>query len=260
MEEIINKYILKSSIDKNSVIFLYSGNLIDEELKLSEIIGKVKKDKIKILVNSLDNINNNNSIIKSNYIIWPKCKENIKYKLEDYKISLYEYKNGHRIDNILLDEFDKTQYIYIECNICKEKNKNNTYNNEFYICLTCAINLCLFCKSSHDKLHNIINYEQKNYICEKHNENYIKYCDECKMNICIMCGKEHKNHKNILFKDIIPDNEKLKEYMKELRKIIDIFNNNIEEIINKLKKVKENIEIYYNINNNIINNYKKSKL
>ena len=186
MEEIINKYILKSSIDKSSVVFLYSGNIINEELKLSEIIGKDKKDKIKILVNSLDNINNNNSLKKSEYIICPQCKENIKFKIEDYKISLYKCKNGHRIDNILLDEFEKTQYIdisKIECNICKENNKSNTYNNEFYICLTCRINICPLCKSSHDKLHNIINYEQKNYICERHNETYIKYCDECKKNI-----------------------------------------------------------------------------
>jgi len=258
MEEIINKYILKSSIDKSSVIFLYSGNIINEELKLSEIIGKDKKDKIKILVNSLDNINDNKSIIKSEYIICPECKENIKYKIENYKISLYECKNGHIIDNILLDEFDKTQYIdisKIECMKCKENNKSNTYENAFYICLTCGINICPLCKSSHNKLHNIINYEQKNYICEKHNEIYIKYCDECKMNLCMICSNEHKNHKNILFEDIIPNNDKIKENMKKLRKSIDIFNKNIDEIIIKLKKVKENIEIYYNINNNIFNKY-----
>ena len=46
IKDIINKYILKASIDKNSVIFLYSGNLIDEELKLSEIIGKDKIDSL----------------------------------------------------------------------------------------------------------------------------------------------------------------------------------------------------------------------
>ena len=258
MKEIINKYILKASIDKNSVIFLYSGNIIDEELKLSEIIGKDKKDKIKILVNSLDNINDNKSIIKSKYIICPKCNENVKYKINDYKIYLYECKNGHRMNNILLDEFEKTQYIdisKIECNICKENNKSNTYKNGFYKCLTCETNICPLCKSSHDNSHNIINYEQKNYICEKHNEIYIKYCNECKLNLCIMCEKEHKNHKNISYGDIIPDNDKIMEYMKDLRKSINIFNKNIEEIINKLEKVKKNIEIYYNINNNIINNY-----
>ena len=258
MKEIINKYILKASINKNSVTFLYSGNIIKEELKLSELIEKDKIDKIKILVVSLDNINKNNSIIKSEYIICPKCKENIKYKLKDYKISLYECKNGHRINNILLDEFEKSQYIdisKIECNICKEKNKSNTYNNEFYKCLTCGINICPLCKSSHDKLHNVINFEQKNYICEKHNENYVKYCDECKTNICIMCGKEHKNHKILLYEDIIPNNDKIKEYMKELKNSIDIFKKNIKEIINRLEKVKKNIEIYYYISNKIINNY-----
>ena len=258
MKEIINKYILKTSINKNSVIFLYSGNIIDEELNLSEIIGNDKIEKIRILVYSLDVINNNKSIIKSKYIICPKCKENIKYNLKDYKIYLYECKNGHRIGNILLNEFEKTQYIdisKIKCKICKEKNKSNTFKNEFYKCLTCGINICPLCKSSHDKLHNIINYEQKNYICEKHNENYIKYCDDCKINLCIMCGKEHKNHKSILYEDKIPNNDKIKEYMKNLKQSIDIFNKNIEEIIDKLKKVKKNIEIYYNINNQILNNY-----
>ena len=42
-----------------------------------------------------------------------KSRENTKYKLNEYKIDLYECKNGHRIDNILLDEFEKTQYIDI---------------------------------------------------------------------------------------------------------------------------------------------------
>ena len=42
--------------------------------------------------------------------------------------------------------------------------------------------------------------------------------------------------------------------MDELRKSIEKFNKNIDEIINKLEKVKKNIQIYYNINNNIINN------
>ena len=166
MIDIIDKYITKSSIDKNSVIFLYSGNKINEELKLSEIIGKEEKDKIKILVYSKDDINNNKSIIKSNYIICPKCGENIKYKIKYYKIYLYECKNGHRINSILLNEFEKTQYIDISkiiCEKCKEKNKSNTYHNEFHTCITCGINICPLCKSFHDKSHNIIDYDQKNY-------------------------------------------------------------------------------------------------
>jgi len=164
MKDIIKKYIIKSSIDKNSVIFLYSGNKNNEELKLSEIIGKEKK----ILVIDLKNdINNNKSIIKSKYIICPKCGENIKIKINNYKIYLYECINGHTISDVLFNEFEKTQYIDISkiiCEKCKKNNKSNTDKNKFYKCITCGKNICPLCKSSHDKSHNIINYDLKNYI------------------------------------------------------------------------------------------------
>ena len=182
IKDIINKYLSETSIDKNSIIFLYSGNIINEELQLSEMIGK-DEEGIKILVVNLKDISNYKSIIKSNYIICPQCGENIKYKINDYKIYLYECKNGHRMNNILLNEFEKTQIIdisKIKCEECKENNKSITNNNEFYKCITCKINICPLCKSSHDKSHNIINYEQKDYICQKHNELFTKYCNKCK--------------------------------------------------------------------------------
>jgi len=82
IKDIINKYILNLSIDKNSVNFFYSGNKINEELELQEIIGN--EEKIKILVlDSKEDINNNKSLIKSKYIICPKCGENIKYKFSN---------------------------------------------------------------------------------------------------------------------------------------------------------------------------------
>ena len=49
---------------------------------------------------------------------------------------------------------------------------------------------------NHDNSHNIINYNDKNYICRKHNEKFVKYCKECKENICMLCQNEHKNHDN----------------------------------------------------------------
>ena len=209
IKDIINKYITKTSINKNSVIFLYSGNIIDEGLKLSEIIGKEEKDKIKIIiVDSEDDKDNNKLKIKSKYIICPKCQENIKYKMNEYKIYLYECKNGHRMNNILLNEFENTQYIDISkiiCDICKENNKGETYKNGFYRCINCEKNICPLCKLSHDKSHNIINFDQKNYICQKHNDIYSKYCNKCKMNICFICENEHKDHKTISYGEMIPN-------------------------------------------------------
>ena len=49
-----------------------------------------------------------------------------------------------------------------------------------YRCNICKINMCPLCKIKHDKNHNIINYELKDYICIDHNEGFIEYCIECK--------------------------------------------------------------------------------
>ena len=47
---------------------------------------------------------------------------------------------------------------------------------------------------------------------------------------------------------IITEEEEIKKKMKELKEIINIFNNNIDELIFKSNKIKENIKIYYKIN------------
>ena len=67
MKEIFEKFEKKVNIENNSVFYLYNGNKLNEENKLEEIIGNndINND-IKIIVNSIDNIKNNN-IIKSKY-------------------------------------------------------------------------------------------------------------------------------------------------------------------------------------------------
>ena len=65
-----------------------------------------KNYKMKILVND----NNPEPwdipyIVKSKDIICPKCKENARIDIVNYKIKLSECKNKHKIENILLDQF-----------------------------------------------------------------------------------------------------------------------------------------------------------
>ena len=127
-----------------------------------------------------------------------------------------------------------------------------------YKCNSCKINLCPVCKSSHEELHNIINYDLNNYICELHNEKYISYCQNCKKNTCILCTSEHNNHDLNIYK-ILDKNRKIME-LNELRNIINKFYRDIKNIINKLNKVLKNIEIYYDICNNIIINYDMKKM
>ena len=59
LKDIINKFLSKVLIEKNLLIFLYSGNIIDEDLKLNELIGNKKTERIKILVQSISEIDNN---------------------------------------------------------------------------------------------------------------------------------------------------------------------------------------------------------
>ena len=92
--------------------------------------------------------------------------------------------------------------------------------------MNCNINLCPVCKLKHEKEHIIINYDGKNYICNKHYKIYTKYCNECKLNICMKCEKDHKNHKSIYYGEIFLDN--------------DNNNNELREYIDKLKYKKNN--------------------
>jgi len=260
IKDIYKKYEAKNEIDISKLYFLYNGNKINDNLNLNEIINEEdrKRNIINILVNE-----NNEAIIKENEIIskeiiCPKCKENILIKIDEYKINLFNCKNNHYINKILIKEYENIEKIDISkiiCDKCKIKNKSNTYNNEFYRCNICKINICPLCKSNHNNNHKIINYNNKNYICEIHNMNYTKYCKDCKLNICFMCIKEHKNHSIIDYGDIIISNEDNIKEKNKLEEYINKLNNNIEDIIKILKEVKENMNKYYNIYNNIINNY-----
>ena len=71
----------------------------------------------------------------------------------DYKIKLFDCKSKHNLENILLNEFEGTQNIdlaQIKCDICKNNNKSNSYNNIFYKCNTCNKNICALRKENHE--------------------------------------------------------------------------------------------------------------
>ena len=216
IKDIINKFKREIKEENNNLSYIYNGD---------KIINDKNENKINILVNN----NKNENELLSNEILCPECKENILINIKDYKINLYNCKNGHKKENIFFDEFEKMQKINLSKEICSECYKNNiNINDEIYICNKCVINLCPLCISKHDKNHNIIKYNDKNYICKKHNYNYIKYCKGCKENICLLCINEHKNHNIIDLEDIIPNKEELLTKMKYMREINKKFRNNID--------------------------------
>ena len=265
MKDIFKRFCNKIQFDINSLFFLYNGGKINENLTFNELANKLDKQygKMNILVykqgTTISNVNEGN--VKSKEIICPKCNENCFIKFQDYKILLFGCRNNHN-NYILLDEFEKSQYINesnIICNRCNN-NKFKSYNKIFFKCLTCAKNLCPLCSSLHDRSHDIIDYNLKNYICNIHNDSYISYCEKCKKNLCMFCEKKHdNNHKKIEYKNIIESRNNIKEEIKNFKNKIYIFINNIKEIIEKLNNVIKNITIYYKINYVIINNYDTKK-
>ena len=257
MKEIYHKFCTKLSLNIKSLYFLYNGKIIDDKLPLDKVINNEdkKRNKMSILVHSMKD--KNNSQVKAEQIICPKCGENAKIKIMNYTLIIYGCKNNLSTENIILNQFEKTQIIdesKIICNFCKKISKDN-FKNHFYFCGTCKKNLCPLCKDSHDKEHIIINYELKNYICPDHGDNYNSYCEECKKNICLACEEEHSGHSVISFGKILPKKDEIKIKINELKVNINKFKEEVEKIKNILNYVMDEMENYFKIIEGIYNSF-----
>ena len=209
MNKIIQTFERKINLNlSKNLCYLYNGKIINKDLTYEELINNVDKEtnSINILVDEINKAVSNNNIKDSELIICPKCSEDIFIQINSYKIKLYQCKNNHEINDMSIKEFIDSQKIDISkiiCDICKENNMSNIYNNEMFKCIKCDKNICPLCKSNHDKNHIIVKYNQKNYICNEHNEIYTKYCFQCNKNICMTCTKDHKNHKGVYYGDLL---------------------------------------------------------
>ena len=172
MKDICNHFISRFKINTNSVCFIYNENMLNMDLTFNEQANPIdnERNEMNILVYEIQKNSDiqkyrKNIIVKSKEIICPECDEDCRMSIKDFKINLYDCKNNHKTENILLNEFNYSQIIKesrIICDICKTKNKSN--NDYFYKCIDCKKNICQICKLSHDCGHNIIDYNKKNYM------------------------------------------------------------------------------------------------
>ena len=104
IEEIVNRFLDQKKKEKGSIFFLYSGQVLDEDLSFIEALTRMNKGKNIMIVQAWDlllDTNKKKTIIKSKYVICPKCNEHSLILLDQkYQISLYECKNEHKINDI----------------------------------------------------------------------------------------------------------------------------------------------------------------
>lgn len=266
MEDVIQKFLIKNEKEKGTVFFLYSGKTLDEDLNFIEIANELDKRKKLMKVQAWDLLFDEGitSLIKSTYVICPECYESALIEFDDdYQITIYKCKNGHKTENIQLKDFEKTQLIVqskIKCEDCKIINKNTASNNSFFRCLKCKLNICPKCKKDHEEQqHKIINYEDKDFYCEIHYEKYNCFCITCEKDICALCENQHTEHQISLYENNDPDIELSKKELVNLNESIRNLRKDIKQIISKLNLVIDNLNNYYNLYNYIISNYDSKK-
>ena len=264
MEEICSSFITQSKINENKIHYIYEIAKFDKSMTFNTMANSSDKEKKKMTIFVVDKDEDNliESIIKSKDIICPQCHENIKMSIKNNQVNLFECKHNHNVNGLLLNEFEKTQMIDLKkivCAICKENNKSNTPKNEFYKCYDCNINLCKSCKDKHDNNHHIYEHDNINYICMKHNQSFSSYCKTCKMNLCQSCKKDHAQHEITPFESIAKEKKDLLKKLEELKKSFNIFNNNINQIIEIFNTIKSNIETLYKLEEGLIKDYNKNE-
>ena len=115
IEDLYKKYGAKIGKNISKLYFKYKGNKINDNIILNEIINEEDKRRniMNILVNENIKTIIKDNIIQSKEIVCPKCNENILIKINEYKINLFNCKNNHNIDNLLLNEYQNIAKIDI---------------------------------------------------------------------------------------------------------------------------------------------------
>jgi len=258
MDEMFEKFVkeLNDGSEKEHYIYYYENNKLGHESTIKNNKYLSHKNELNISVQK-----------KLRIIKCPKCKCNdCIINLNNYIASFYGCKNNHS-DSQVYDQYINSQKIDSDEIRCNEPNCQNTqqnYSNGFYKCLDCTEltgHSKYYCKDhydQHDKEgHKIVKYDKKNYFCEKHFNEFTKYCFTDNQNLCEKCENEHKNHKIAKYHDMISnkEKEKLKESLKIMEKNVSNLKTIIDDIKYRLDGTLRIFKRYLYIANDIIGKY-----
>ena len=109
MEEIYKRFIIKVHAENKEIVYLFNGEIIKDENKN---ISQLSSEKVTILTFESNDVPvNDKNLIKSNYVICPKCKGSIILEEKDYKLIIFGCKNEYITKNILFFYISKIKII-----------------------------------------------------------------------------------------------------------------------------------------------------
>ena len=228
--------------------FLYKGKSIsiDNNAKIKEMRGNYS-----ILVFDI----NKKQSLQKEQIACPICDSPVSIIIKDDKISIENCFNKHYFNNLSFNEF--TNIIRFNIFDYKCECGNSIYNyKKFYIC-TCKKYFCPICYIKHSviKNHILIEYNERFYTCKKHNCKYISLCGNCNINLCKKCELEHSRHTIMEYKSIIPSENNINEFIKDIKlgnTLLIKYNSQIQELNNLFTNFIFNMK---NNNNDCLNIY-----
>ena len=241
-KNIINKYIQEYSLESKSIYFLVNGKQINPEQTIENYMNNFDKENniLKVFVEKKNTQNNKEIFLtkknESKRIICPACNELCRIIISNYKIRLFGCINNHSINNIRIKDFSMFPKIKKQNNETEQNkfNNKNNHNNHFSQFLECKNILCLSCQKNH-------NSSQKIFSNNK--------------NIFSSFIEEHKGHDNIFFERLFKDKMNEENLFLEIKKNIELFNNMIGKIIQKLNELIEIVNIYQEINDIVYDGY-----
>jgi len=259
----------KANTNLTNLKFLYQGKVLKDEMeeKIENMASDIdiERNNIIIIVNEDETPKHKKEIIKSNNVICPECGEISEIKIEDYRFTIFGCSNNHNTSNLTFEKLEENQLIDISkilCDNCKLQTKSEVYNKIFYRCNICKMNLCPLCKLKHNetqKDHNVIKYDEKDFICSEHNKKFTCYCKNCNMNLCSDCLGGHQKNDIISYVNIINDKElnidALKVNLEKIKKNIIEIKNKWEQFSVKFKQNMDFFQKFYKFYENILKNY-----
>ena len=263
MSQVLEKFKNKANsdttpLDLNDFNFFYNGKKVNKELTISQIKNNQSGSSIFLTAKK-----------RTKIMKCPICISNTCFiRIENYGIKFSGCRYNHVVTKTFGDyeNSQKINYSLIKCDKCGKTQKELLA--EFYKCSKCSEEFkrssyfCNECIRNHaagdGQNHKPIKYDDKYYICSKHDRGFISYCKKCKYDLCDICEKNHKDktHEIIKYDLITPVViNNIKKQLEEIKQKTVRAKSHIDQIKRMFDDAVKALENYYEIVQDILSKY-----